>query len=42
VVADTENSSSGNLLSKWCTMVVLPAPDGAENIMSFPSFVIGH
>jgi hypothetical protein len=36
VVADMENDNSGNLRSRWCTMVVLPAPEGAEKMMSLP------
>jgi hypothetical protein len=32
-----ENSNlSGNVFSKCLTMVVLPEPDGAENIISLP------
>jgi hypothetical protein len=31
-----EKLSWGNLFNKCLTMVVLPAPDGAENIMSLP------
>jgi len=36
LVAEIENSRFKFLSSKWRTIVVLPAPDGAENMMSLP------
>ena len=36
-ITEMENSNlSGNVFSKCLTMVVLPEPDGAENIISLP------
>jgi hypothetical protein len=36
VQADIEKASLGFTFSKCFTMVVLPAPDGAEKMMIFP------
>jgi hypothetical protein len=34
LVAETENSSSGKTVRRCLTMVVLPAPDGAETTIT--------
>ena len=40
-VADIENAKFNSGCSKrWRTMVVFPLPDGAENIINLPPFVI--
>ena len=36
VVAETENSRSRPCSRRWFTIVVFPAPDGAETITSLP------
>jgi len=39
VVADTENCKGNSLESKYFTIVVLPAPEGAQIIINFPSAI---
>ena len=39
-VAEIENSNSGCSLSRWPTTVLLPAPEGAENMMTLPDIII--
>jgi hypothetical protein len=36
VVAEIENERSGIFFNRWWTIVVLPAPEGAEKMMSLP------
>jgi hypothetical protein len=40
LVAEIENSSKGLSVNNCFTMVVLPAPEGAEKIISFPSGIL--
>ena len=35
--AEIEKLSSGIWLSRWCTKVVFPEPEGAEKMMSLPA-----
>jgi len=39
VVAVTENAKSGICFINSLTMLVFPAPDGAENMINFLSFI---